>query len=97
MDNVTHTLAGLLIAEAALLWAARKRSAMNAAAPAAEAGRLVLLVASAVANNLPDADFVIRVHVCHDGCFCQCHLTGRRRVILCGYPANVTKACDITQ
>lgn len=51
MDNVTHTLAGLLLAEAA--WQARGPAARAAAAPGL---RAVAAGAAAVAANLPDVD-----------------------------------------
>ncbi len=50
MDNLSHTLAGLLVAEASLLF---RRARGNAPAPGfARAAHVV----SALANNLPDAD-----------------------------------------
>ena len=52
MDNLTHTLAGLLVAETAIAFAGRSGQPISARA------RRVSLIASAVANNIPDADFV---------------------------------------
>ena len=52
MENVAHALAGLLLAEGAV--ALRRR---RGAAPSARFGRLAY-VASALANNVPDGDFV---------------------------------------
>ena len=52
MDNVTHTLAGLLLAEAALLLHARS------AQPASGGVRTAACVVSMTANNLPDLDFL---------------------------------------
>src|SRR5882724_6667544 len=52
MDNVTHALAGVLVAEAVCVW---RR-------PSEESGRFrtAALWTSALANNLPDLDFVYR-------------------------------------
>ncbi|HMJ12453.1 MAG TPA: metal-dependent hydrolase [Polyangiaceae bacterium] len=52
MDNVTHTLAGLLLAEAALLLHTR-------GAPATSSGlRAAACTVSMAANNFPDLDFI---------------------------------------
>jgi inner membrane protein len=51
MDNLTHTLAGLLVAETVI-------AAPRHGAPVSARARRVLLTASVVSNNLPDADFV---------------------------------------
>jgi len=48
LDNVTHGLAGMLVAEAALVWRRESRPEIRAAA----------YLASALANNLPDIDIV---------------------------------------
>lgn len=53
LDNVTHTFAGLLIAEGVL--AAAERLTGRETTPRV---RRATLLASAVSNNLPDADFV---------------------------------------
>jgi inner membrane protein len=52
MDNFTHTLAALLVAETAIAFAPETARAVSARS------RRILLTASAVSNNLPDADFV---------------------------------------
>jgi inner membrane protein len=49
MDNATHTLAGLMLADAAVLALPR---------PPSPAVRTVLRLGSALANNFPDLDFV---------------------------------------
>ncbi len=48
MDNVTHALAGMLVAEAVCVWRGEKRQPVRAAA----------YLVSALANNLPDVDIV---------------------------------------
>jgi inner membrane protein len=48
LDNVTHCLAGMLVAEAALVWRRESRQELRAAA----------YLVSALANNLPDIDVV---------------------------------------
>jgi inner membrane protein len=48
LDNVTHALAGMLVAEAVLAWRRESRQGVRAAA----------YLASAAANNLPDIDLV---------------------------------------
>lgn len=50
MDNLTHSLAGMLLAEAVLQRASRREFVPR---------RTWVYVASIVANNLPDADFVL--------------------------------------
>ncbi|MEO8184169.1 MAG: metal-dependent hydrolase [Deltaproteobacteria bacterium] len=59
MDNVTHTLTGLAVAHAALYLRGRR---LQAAAMAADppASRSATLLISALANNLPDLDFLYR-------------------------------------
>ena len=54
MDNVTHTLAGLVAARAALYLRDRRARASGPALP------LATLTASAFANNAPDLDFLYR-------------------------------------
>ncbi len=54
MDNVTHTLAGLVVAELAVAAVTRR-----AGAPPRPELRDALWLTSAIANNLPDADFAI--------------------------------------
>ena len=56
MDNVTHTLAGLLLAEAGIALARERGRPLSAAA------RGALRVGSALANNLNDADFLYARH-----------------------------------
>ncbi|MGZ8493955.1 MAG: metal-dependent hydrolase, partial [Gemmatirosa sp.] len=53
MDNVTHSLAGLLLAESAVQLRARR----TGAAPSPRF-RAVAAVASMIAANLPDADLL---------------------------------------
>jgi inner membrane protein len=52
MDNVTHSLAGVLVAEAVCLWREEE--------PGAPAFRVAALWTSVVANNFADLDFVYR-------------------------------------
>lgn len=52
MDNLTHTLAGLLVAEGLLCLRPRGAPTLPGRS------QIVVLAASAVSNNLPDADFV---------------------------------------
>ncbi|HEX9295216.1 MAG TPA: metal-dependent hydrolase, partial [Polyangiaceae bacterium] len=52
MDNLTHTLAGLLMAEAAVALRARKGS------EASRSWRTAAYLTSAVVHNLPDFDFL---------------------------------------
>lgn len=57
MDNVTHTLAGLVVAQAALYLRGRRLQGAAADPPAARAATLLI---SALANNAPDLDFLYR-------------------------------------
>jgi len=52
MDNFTHTLAALLVAEAAIAFVPASMPSVSARS------RRILLIASAITNNLPDADFI---------------------------------------
>src|SRR5688572_4465604 len=64
MDNVTHSLAGLLLAESAVRLRARRQRAEPAviasedegSAPVSPRFRLVAALSSMIAANLPDAD-----------------------------------------
>lgn len=56
MDNVTHSLAGWLVAEAALAMRARSPSPRTPS----RGFRTTLVATSIVANNLPDLDFLYR-------------------------------------
>jgi inner membrane protein len=60
MDNITHTLAGLLIGETMSRALPAARSAL-----AAPRRRRVLLVVAAVASNLPDADLLYTMAAGH--------------------------------
>lgn len=56
MDNITHSLAGLLLAEAAIEFRRQRGEAYSASA------RSAIRVGSALANNLNDADFLYARH-----------------------------------
>jgi inner membrane protein len=62
VDNVTHTLAGLVVAQAALYVRGRRQPAAFVGAAAADPApfRRATLLISALANNAPDLDFVYR-------------------------------------
>src|SRR5262245_49296316 len=53
MENLAHALAGLLVAEAAIVWRDRREGRE----PTAHFSRLALLT-SALSNNVPDADLL---------------------------------------
>jgi inner membrane protein len=59
MDNVTHSLAGLLLAEAAFRLRSRRTCAESRGTPTADTRprlRTMAAIASMIAANLPDAD-----------------------------------------